>query len=116
MGDQSKLSATAKQLLAIQPGALHFSAISAWEIAWKQQKGKLLLPLPADEWLSLAVTTHGLREISLDRRVAIAAALLPEHHRDPCDRIIIATGQIHFLTLLTPDPEIHKYPQVPVIW
>lgn len=103
-GDQSKLSTKAVQLIAGQPQALYFSALSAWEIAWKHQKGKLTLPLPANEWLNLAIDTHGLREIPVSRQVAITAALLPEHHRDPCDRIIVATGQVHRLTVLTPDP------------
>jgi PIN domain nuclease of toxin-antitoxin system len=114
--DQSKLSTTADRLLADHKDALHISAISAWEIAWKQRKGKLWLPLEPGEWIDLAVSNHGLKELLVSRSVAVASALLPEHHKDPCDRILIATAQEYGLTLITPDPRIRQYTEVSVIW
>jgi PIN domain nuclease of toxin-antitoxin system len=114
--DQSKLPASALRSLVGHRDALYFSAISAWEIAWKHRRGKLSLPLDPRVWLALAVANHGLQEVTIDRNVALTAALLPEHHKDPCDRFLIATAQVGGFALLTPDPEIHKYTEANAVW
>jgi PIN domain nuclease of toxin-antitoxin system len=87
--DQSRLSPAATRLLAVHRDALFFSSMSAWEIAWKHGRGKLSLPLQPREWLRVAVVTHGLQEVPVDLDVALCSALLPEHHKDPCDRILV---------------------------
>jgi PIN domain nuclease of toxin-antitoxin system len=92
------------------------SAISGFEIGVKCRRGALILPLPAEEWYEAALSGHGLTEIALDGRCAIRAANLPPIHRDPADRIIVATAATHGLTILTPDALIRAYPGVTVVW
>ncbi|MBI5481244.1 MAG: type II toxin-antitoxin system VapC family toxin [Deltaproteobacteria bacterium] len=116
VADQGHLSPPARAFLAAHAGRLFVSAISAFEIALKQRKGALGLPLPTRTWYSRALEFHGLREVPLDGPIAIAAAELPPLHRDPCDRIIVATAQAHGLTILTPDPAIAAYPGASVVW
>jgi PIN domain nuclease of toxin-antitoxin system len=48
-------------------------------------------------------------ELPLSAAHAAKLATLPLHHRDPFDRMLVATAMLDNLTLLTDDPEIRKY-------
>lgn len=92
------------------------SVVSAWEIAIKVAAGKLSLSAPPKTWFDGLLTRHRLRELPLHSGVACAAAGLPALHRDPFDRVLIALGQIHSLTLITHDEVIPRYPGVRTLW
>jgi len=117
--DQTRLSPQAKQALESNAGALFLSAISAFEIGSKLQRGALALPasgvLTPEDWYAEALDFHGVRELPVTGVIALESTLLPLHHRDPCDRIIIATAREKSLTVLTPDPLIAAY-EVDVTW
>ncbi len=115
-GDQKGLSATARALIADNADGLFVSAISAFEIAVKHRGGRLELPIEPSEWFPAALKHHGINEVPVDSCVAIRATELPPLHRDPCDRIIIATAQIESLRILTPDQRISAYPDADVRW
>jgi PIN domain nuclease of toxin-antitoxin system len=100
-----------------EPGAsLHISAASAWEIAVKHERGKLVLQLPMSEWWQKALDHHGLLELPVTASIAIASAALPRVNNDPFDRAIVATAREHRLSILTPDLIIKKYPEVKTVW
>ncbi|HUU22813.1 MAG TPA: type II toxin-antitoxin system VapC family toxin [Phycisphaerae bacterium] len=115
-GDQAGLSQDARATISSSAGSLAVSAISAFEIATKHRQGKLALPLPADKWYGEALRSHGVREIPVDGQTAILAAMLPPVHRDPCDRLIIATAMLHQMPIVTPDRVIARYPDIRAIW
>ena len=116
VADQDKLSATARQCISDHEGLIYVSAISAFEIAMKCQKKKLVLPKKPMEWFGLALQLHGLTEIPIISTGLIMAAELPMHHQDPADRIIIATAQANQLEIVTPDQHIRQYLDVKVVW
>ncbi|HEY3357898.1 MAG TPA: type II toxin-antitoxin system VapC family toxin [Polyangia bacterium] len=116
VADQAALSPAARTWLGAHAGRLFVSAITAFELAIKQRKGSLKLPLPTSTWYARALEFHGLRELPVDGPIAIAAAELPPLHRDPCDRIIVATGLAHGLAVVTPDPAIAAYPGTRIVW
>lgn len=95
---------------------VHVSAISAFEIAQKVSKGKLILPSAAGDWWNQALLHAQIKEVPIDSRIALRAASLPPLHSDPFDRLIVATAQELRFTLLTPDPKIHVYPSVRALW
>ncbi len=115
-GDQGSLSRSAVAAIASAGAGLMVSAISAFEIAVKHRQGKLLLPLPPDQWYGQALASHGIGELPIDGRCALLAASLPPVHRDPCDRFLIAAATIHRLAIITPDKTIAQYPGLRVIW
>jgi PIN domain nuclease of toxin-antitoxin system len=84
---------------------VYFSAASAWELAIKQSLGKLHMT----GTISAFVAKAGLLEIAVTTRFAEAAALLPMHHRDPFDRIIVAQAMEEGLTLITADRRLASY-------
>lgn len=116
VGAQERLSERAQAALEDHAGRLFVSAISAFEIGLKHQKGKLVLPLDPGRWYARALELHGLRELPVDGTAAIHATLLPPLHRDPADRILVATAQLRKLAILTPDPLIRAYPDTATIW
>jgi PIN domain nuclease of toxin-antitoxin system len=81
------------------------SAVTIWEIATKQSIGKLDAPRP----LSEAVAQGGFQELPITFKHAVAAGNLPLLHRDPFDRMLVAQAGHEQLTLVTGDPQIHRY-------
>jgi PIN domain nuclease of toxin-antitoxin system len=114
--DQSQLSGPAKEAIAGGAGKLFVSAISAFEIGVKHNKGKLVLPSPPAVWFPQALRLHGIRRVAITPRIALRATALPPLHNDPMDRLIIATAQVRRLVLLTPDQHIAKYPNLACLW
>ena len=103
-------------MIANNAGNLFISAITAFEIGIKHRRGALELPLAPADWIAQALDHHGVQEIPVDWRVAERSTSLPLLHRDPADRIIIATSFTTGAPILTPDGEIEQYPGVKVIW
>lgn len=91
---------------------IYASAASAWEIAIKNAIGKLKFPL---DKLMPALARVGIVELPVTIRHAQALALLPLHHRDPFDRVLIAQSQIEGLALASRDPQLRRY-QVTIYW
>jgi PIN domain nuclease of toxin-antitoxin system len=112
---QENLSEAACKAVRTHPDALYCSSISLFEMALKQKKGKLMLPLPALECFEKAMELHGVKEVPVDSKVCAQAVNLPAIHRDPCDRFIIATAIVHDMHIVTADTTIAQY-NVPVIW
>jgi PIN domain nuclease of toxin-antitoxin system len=110
------LSEETRQLIVRYREDLYLSSISAFEIGVKSAKGQLILPQSAGEWFLKSLQHHGITEIPIDSGIALLSTELPPLHRDPCDRMIIATSQIHKMILLTPDPLIRRYPQARTVW
>ena len=81
------------------------SAISFWETALLANRGRIVLPVPAEAW-RLDLLQAGLREIAVDGRVALLATRLEGLHRDPADRFIVATSLQLGATLVTADRQI----------
>ena len=90
--------------------------LSAYEIAIKAKRGKLGLPLPASTWFTRVCEERGLTPLPLTAEVCLAAAELPDIHRDPVDRLIVAQALQHGLRILTSDRTIPRYPGVEVLW
>lgn len=116
VGDQTKLSTRALEELRNNPGQLFVSAISAFEIGIKERKGKLRLPLDPERWFEAALEFHGLLELPVTGSIASRAMMLPALHADPCDRLVVATGQALGMLVLTPDPLIRAYPGTRSAW
>lgn len=106
-GDRRLTAATRTRLGALP--VRWFCAISTFEIALKQSSGKLPLPLPAHVWMGDLATRYVLTEVVVDSALCAAAAALPMHHRDPCDRFIIAAAQRLGVPVVTIDPKFAVY-------
>ena len=93
------------------------ASISIWEFAMMVSIGKVEIRIPPDQWLDQAINRTGLEVIDLNPKVAAESYNLPgAFHKDPADRIIVATARINNITLITKDKKILGYPYVETIW
>ncbi|MCF7853705.1 MAG: type II toxin-antitoxin system VapC family toxin [Candidatus Pacebacteria bacterium] len=113
---RSRFPQKALDVLEQNADALAISAISLFEIGVKVKRGKLILPLRTDKWYRSLAHLYGLVEISISADIAALATDLPDIHRDPFDRLLIATALTRRLPILTADRIIPQYPQVQVVW
>lgn len=104
----SRFSRAARKRIEESP-LLYAPAISGFEIAHKMYEGGLELSAPPDEWFARLITKYGLTELPLDLRTCFRAAALPNIHRDPCDRFIIAAAKIHACEVVTSDERFAEY-------
>lgn len=90
------------------------SAVTGWEIGLATTKPRhplVLLPT-AQLWLADLLTRPGFRRVPLEPEVALSAATLPGNlHRDPADRLLIATARDLGVPLVTRDRRILDYAQ-----
>ena len=91
---------------------LAVSAISCWEVAYLVKNGRLALPIPLDRWMVAALSGSGVSVIDISSEIAVASALLPDVHKDPADRLIIATALRSNCMLATCDAFIKQYDAV----
>jgi PIN domain nuclease of toxin-antitoxin system len=95
---------------AAAAGALRIAAISLWEIALLAARGRIVLGKSVGLWLDEALADPGPAIDPLSPRVAVEAWSLPEaFHRDPADRLIVATARVVNATLMTRDRRILDY-------
>ncbi len=113
---QESLSKPAKAIIKENAGDIYVSAITAFEIGVKFKKNLLQLPYDASEWYQDAIGLHGLESLSVTDQIAMLSSQLPSIHRDPADRIIVATGLLHHCNIVTPDKHIQDYPNIKVVW
>ena len=103
----------AERIAAEEENGLAVSAISLLEVARATALGGMALPLPTEQWLDTALAYPGVRLIPLEPAIVVEAYRLPEpFHKDPADRLIVATSRVRGLELLTADEKILAYPHV----
>jgi PIN domain nuclease of toxin-antitoxin system len=101
----------------LDDGDLQVAAVTVWEILRKVGMGRLPLPAPLawagryPDWLR----EQGYRLLPLDWEDAALAASLPDHHRDPMDRFLIAASLRRDWPVITMDPIFPAY-GVRVVW
>jgi len=107
-----------KALEAIQSEeTLGISVISCWEIAMLVQKGRLALTIDAADWIRHAEQLPAISFVPVNNQIAIKSTLLPEPlHKDPADRMIIATARHLACPLITADSKLMAYLHVDTIW
>ena len=109
LNDRTRLSPRQRDVVeaATADAPVHVSDISLWEVAMLQSLGRIRLALPLREWLDKAVAPPLVRRQGISPAVAAEVASLPDSfHRDPADRILVATARVLGATLLTQDRRI----------
>jgi PIN domain nuclease of toxin-antitoxin system len=95
---------------AAAAGALRIAAISLWEIVLLATRGRIVLSKSIGSWLEEALAEPGPAIDPLTLQIATESYALPgEFHRDPADRLIVATARVANATLMTRDRRILDY-------
>ncbi len=113
--DSSALSNVGRELMGDGRNDLYLSAASAMEIAVKAHRGRLALPEPPESYVPSRLVSEGFQAMPIEIAHALRVARLPDIHRDPWDRLLVAQAQIEGIPIVTADPAIARY-DVETIW
>jgi len=108
------LSNTARQIIHDPSNRICISIASVWEIAIKINIGKLKFAGNTENFLHIA-DLDGIVILPVRTKHLLIYETLPLIHRDPFDRLLIATAIAEKMTLITTDDDIAKY-DVPQVW
>lgn len=108
-GEPDRLSVRARALMEDQDNALVFSAASLWEITIKAGLGRTDFQIDP-HLLRRGLIENGYEELPVTGQHALAVVQLPDVHRAPFDRILVAQATVEGLLLLTHDPLVQAYP------
>jgi len=107
-----KFSTTAEEIIIDHQNIIYISSASLWEIAIKIGLGKLDLSF---EILLRELENVGFIVLHTEPTYLRELINMPQIHKDPFDRLLIATAKVEQMTLVTADENIHKY-EIPWVW
>jgi PIN domain nuclease of toxin-antitoxin system len=114
--DNSRLSNKASAIIEDTNAPLFVSAVSAYEIMYKHQLGKL----PEYEYVAEnyfdVLDRLGVNELPISAQHAHFAGKFDWPHRDPFDRLLAAQAATDNLTLITDDPAFQELSWITVLW
>lgn len=105
LGTSKKLGEHARAAIVAPENTIFVSAASAWEVAVKRVEGRLDAEGEIEGWLE----ENDFIELPISIAHAAESAMLPFHHRDPFDRLLIAQSRLERMALVTSDAKIAKY-------
>ncbi len=115
INDDPLISAEAREIIEEGEHTLYLSAASGWEMAVKAKLGKLKVPDDLEAFVLEQMFKNAISLLPVQMNHALHVHTLPNFHRDPFDRIIIAQAQLEGLPLLSADSQMGKY-RIEVIW
>lgn len=115
IAEPERLTPRARAALEEPEHEVFLSAASVWECALKHRHGRLPLPGDPARFLVEQRIAHGIAALPIDEDALGQIGKLPDHHRDPFDRILVCQAIVGGMSLVTPDEAIARYP-VPIYW
>jgi PIN domain nuclease of toxin-antitoxin system len=109
--EQEKLSATQIEIIE-QSERIAISVVSCFEVAQIVKKGRLILPVTTREWIEQALIPAGVEVLPLSPEISCRAVDLTDIHKDPFDRLIIATALNYQCRLISADGNFPSYPEL----
>ena len=107
--EPAKLSSEATSLITNEENRLYFSAASVWEVVIKNGLGRPDFHVDP-HILRRGLVDNGYLELPISSQHTLAVAHLPDIHKDPFDRILVAQAETEGFLLLTNDELVGRYP------
>jgi PIN domain nuclease of toxin-antitoxin system len=104
--DQRRLSSETRAAIQSEESEIFVSVVSPWEFAIKRSLGKFDTPVD----LEPALEDQGFKLLPVQLRHTQGIRSMPNHHRDPFDRMLVAQATVDGLTLVTSDRTLRRYP------
>ena len=115
VSEDNRLSSKAQSIIKNSRNDIYFSAVSAWEISIKIRLGRLTIEEDLEPFIIKQLAENNFSTISITIFHSIYTSKLPDIHKDPFDRMIVAQSQVEDMPLISKDKNINKY-KVPVVW
>jgi PIN domain nuclease of toxin-antitoxin system len=118
--EPERLSPLVRRILEEGDHPIQLSTVTAWEILLKTRKGQLPFRDPVNETLEMA-RTLGAHWRDISPRDILVLSYLPDLHKDPFDRLLLAQAMQSSTPLVTADAKIWQYeriaiPELPAAW
>ena len=107
-GEFGKFSRSAMNAMR-EADVLYVSPISEWEISLKWKQGGIELPIEPRQLMRKVIDAYSLSLVPLSEEVMFRATELPDIHKDPADRFIIATAMLGNMVVVTIDRRFPQY-------
>ena len=104
-----RLPEKAGRLMGDAANTLYFSTVSIWEISIKLSRPRKDLEIDVQEWRA-GMLDNGYQELVINSLHAMDVRNLPDVHKDPFDRLLLAQAMREDLTLVTADALLASYP------
>jgi len=115
--DPEKLSPVASDVVkSMEERGGYASSISIWELGIKVQRGQLELPITIEELVFRIHQGSVVELVAVDDTTWLRTLMLPWTHRDPADRVIVATALLKGVPVLTKDSLLHDFEGVECVW
>ena len=113
--DDDRLSDAGRASIGASENEVFLSAVSVWEIITKVRIGRLPIAEPVDGFIARHLDENAFQPLSITMRHTFALQTLPDLHRDPFDRMLVAQALTEAMPLVTGDRAVRAYP-VSTIW
>lgn len=113
--DPDKLSSKSFGLIERAETPIYFSVVSAWEIVIKHSVGKLRLPYPPYTYVPKRLEVSHMDVLQVQLEHVLKVQNLPDHHKDPFDRLLIAQALAENLTIISNDRQLRDYTSQ-IVW
>jgi PIN domain nuclease of toxin-antitoxin system len=116
VADDPQLSPRARRILGESANEVYFSAASGWEIAIKARLGRLRVAgANIADFVAEQVAVNGFQVLPVNLGHALRTYTLPDHHKDPFDRMLVAQAISEELALVSADRKLAAY-KVRIVW
>jgi PIN domain nuclease of toxin-antitoxin system len=109
------MTEVARETIRNGENRLFLSAASVWEMAIKVRIGKLAIREPIEQFIPEQMRLNAIDTLPIQLSHALRVSTLPDHHKDPFDRMLVAQSQMENMPIVTSDPLIARY-GVATIW
>ena len=109
ISDDSALSDEARSAFSDPTNEIYLSAISVWEIVIKHALKRLPLPEAPDRFIPSQRTRHAIQPLPLEEEAVLQLSRLPEYHKDPFDRMLVAQSLVEDLALVSNERLFDRY-------
>jgi PIN domain nuclease of toxin-antitoxin system len=110
-GDVARLSQVQVREIESAP-RIGVAAVSCYELALAVRRGRIVLPMTIEEWFEKGLDGSDIEVLALTSAIARRAVELTDRHRDPFDRMVIATALEWDAQLVSSDGQFPAYPEL----
>jgi PIN domain nuclease of toxin-antitoxin system len=111
-----KLSKSALECCQNENNTLYLSTVSVWETQIKNQLGKLNFKIPIAEMIAIQQQDNDLKILDINLQHIYQLKILPLHHNDPFDRLLLSQSTIENMPLISADEKFKYYDNAKIIW
>ena len=107
--EPTKLSNNVLTALTDPRNSLFLSVVSVWEMQIKKDIGKLSIRIALADMLIEQETKNQIKVLPIEAKHIFGLETMPQHHKDPFDRLIIAQAIVEDLTMISNDGIFSSY-------